>query len=602
MTPATADNLVPFDLYAHAYWQVPTKSSGYVPFRLRPAQQVLDAEYCQQMDGRGFVRLNVLKCRQPGGTTYARSRALYYVIWHPGTTALTLAHEQTLPQQWLLRCREMRDRTPEYALPAVEATKQAELRFANGSRYYIGSAQGGFPGVGDTVHFLHLSELGRWDKPPISVNPESVLAPLQPAIPSGADIRGSVVLRESTGVLRGDYWHGLWQAGKSADDEYANIFLPWFLVPEYRLDEFSSDVIDLSPYEQDLIKIAKGHGVDLGRAQIAWRRNSLRQTPWFGNLDLWAPEYPAIEEEAFATPGATVFTTAQRKTARATVRPPQWIGAIVPSDNPSRFQLVGMESGHLRLWDHDPRRGEKPTERRNYVIGADVQWGEKGVSDWDTVVVKDCETGEVCAVLRDQFESFGDYARVLAALGYYYSTAMLAPERNTRGEAIINILKGRMANDWRYPRVYRRRASETRVERKVGSEWGWETTEDSKTQLIGYAMELMERGAVDVADERICDEMDIFVRNEKGKCGAIEGKHDDLLMGWMIANYVTRYAGARGFDPLPQPLPIRKPVEEWTATDHRAAEHIARKDKEDREIERQEDESLALGGIDIKAR
>ncbi len=117
-----------FGFYAAHYWTLSDKSGKIVPFNLNRCQRVLDAEYERQMDERGFVRMNVLKLRQGGVTTWATGRATHFVHTNP-STALTLAHDDKLPPVWLARCRMWRDMTPEIIRPHVGTTQRNELSY-----------------------------------------------------------------------------------------------------------------------------------------------------------------------------------------------------------------------------------------------------------------------------------------------------------------------------------------------------------------------------------------------------------------------------------------------------------------------------------------
>lgn len=557
--------------FGAAYWTVPTKSQGYAPFVFRPAQRLLYAAILRQMRERGFVRLNVLKCRQVTCTSFCTRYMMHSVFRVPALTCLTIAHDERLPSQWLVRCRENYDQTPWDMRPAAESSQGFQMRFANGSRYYIGSAQGGFPAVGDTVHRLHLSELGRWDKPPISVDPLAVLAPLQPAIPSGADRVGTVIIRESTGVTRGDYWHGLWLEGKSAAQEYRNLFLPWYLVAGYRRDDLAAQVGGWTEYERSVSIIAlERHRVRLSDAQVAWRRNELSQSPWFGNEALFNAEYPATEDEAFCSPGATVFTAEQIARARATVRPPVWRGALLSGVRPERFNLLPSSvGGELWIW-------EKPKEGFHYAIGADCQWGKGTTSDFDAADVECLETGKIAARWWGR-RDMGAWALLLASLGHYYNVACLGPERNSRAaEGVILPLLGLAGNDWNYPNLYIRDPLKRWGVRQA-QDFGFLTDEHTKPGLIVSAMQqLTPPREMDWADEGAVDEMGAYIRNERNELSAPKGQNDDRLMARLITAEVARSARAN----LPGAAEP-DPYAGMSDFQRRALEHAAAKNAED---------------------
>lgn len=522
-----------FRATAAAFWRIPTKSKGYVPFHLTPGQLVLDNEYERQMDERGFVRINALKCRQVGGTTWSRSRAHHYVTTRTGVSALTVAHEGGMPTRWLQRCKELYDQTPAYARPIREAARENAHRYNLGSTYYIGSAQAGFPGVGDTVHFLHLSELGRWDKPPISVDPVAVLYPLQPAIPTGDDRKGTVCIRESTGVMRGDYWHTTWMAGKQKANEYKNLFLPWFLVPTYRRDDLVSDVLSLSDYEQDVVRIAQGYGIALDHAQLAWRRSEVQQDPFWGNVALWSAEMPATEEESFMAPGQSIYTPEEVELARATCREPIWRGNILGIGKPEQATYEPSGHGECTIWEY-------PDERYHYVEGADCMWGKKKENDFDVSHIECLETGRLCAKIKGQY-SMPDWAWRIAALGHRYNTAVLAPERNavagSASDGVIATLLGNVTN-WRYPNLWVR-SDDMKLRGYRPEDYGWWTSHTSKGELIAFSLTQTHARGFDWGDSDTVDQMSTIIRHDDNSIGAPTGQKDDDWMSRMITAYVS---------------------------------------------------------------
>ena len=524
-----------FRACAAAFWKIPTKSKGYVPFHLTPGQLILDDEYERQMDERGFVRINALKCRQVGGTTWSRSRAHHYVTTRTAVSALTVAHESGMPTRWLLRCKELYDQTPPYARPVREAARENAHRYNLGSTYYIGSAQAGFPGVGDTLHFLHLSELGRWDKPPISVNPVDVLYPLQPAVPTGDDRKGTVCIRESTGVMRGDYWHTTWMAGKEKANEYKNLFLPWFLVPTYRRNDLAYDVLSLSDYEQSVVRIAQRYDVSLDHAQLAWRRSEVQQDPFWGNVALWSAEMPATEEESFMAPGQSIYTSEEVRLAQETCedRSPVWQGNCLGLDHPKKAEFIPNIHGDTILWEY-------PDDRYHYVIGADCMWGKNKENDFDVLYVECLETGHVCAKVRGQY-TMPEWAWKIAALGYRYNTAVVAPERNSKAgsasDGVLATLLGNVTN-WKYPFIWVR-SDDMKLKGHRPEDYGWWTSDVSKSELISFSQVQTHERGFDWCDQDCVDQMGTIIRHENGSIGAPEGQKDDDWMARLITAYVS---------------------------------------------------------------
>ena len=518
--------------YIQSCWTIADKGGSVGKFRLNPAQLLVDAEINRQMSERGYARVNVLKTRQAGITTYSTALATHYCQTRRNRAALTIAHETQLPQNWLRRARRWRDETPEKIRPSIGATTANELYYDKlGSRYYVGSARGGFPGMGDCIHFLHMSEVGSWDKTPVLIDPDMILADLGPALPSGTMGHDTIIIRESTGKSVGDWWYKAWHSAAKGEDDFFNVFIPWFIMPEYRRDDLAGDILELDAREKEAVLSAAQFGIELDNGQLAWRRLSLRGAPYFGDELLWGSRFPATEEEAFLAPGLAVFTFEQVTSARETIREPEWKGDLLPADNPQEYKLDGNPAGNLWLW-------ENPDPRYHYVIGADCQWGTSEGADYDNAYVECLETGRVCARLRGRFD-WGHYGRLLASLGYFFNVAKLAPERNAlAATALIPLLRG-LVSPWRYPNIWIR-SDDIKLKGHRPQDYGWQTDQHSKGEIIAFAKSKSIDRAFDWADSLCVDEMAAWIHDPaSGKPTTVEGGHDDCLMSRMITAYVA---------------------------------------------------------------
>lgn len=501
-----------FSRFAANAWQIHSKEGPLVPFILNPAQRVLEAVAQRQQRAKRPVRIRVLKYRQAGISVYSTTRfGLWPCITKEGTGALSIADKDKLVGQWIRRLRSLLYQLP--ARPSMGAESAEELWFNRlGSRYAIATAGGKTPGMGDTLRYVHCSEVASWD------DPDGVLHDLIPAVPAIPD---SAVIQESTGRSVGDWWYQRYHEAKRGAKGYEAIFIPWHIQPEYRADP--AGITDLNPYEQRLTKI----GVD--RAQLAWRRWMLIEE-FHGDTEAFANQYPADEDEAFLAGGVNVFKPHHIEPARETVRDPIWRGSILPEDNPAKFQLDTNDAGDLLIWEH-------PDNRYHYIIGADCMWGEKDKVDFDAGFVECLETGRLCAKLKGRFP-LAYWGRLLAALGYYYNTAPLAPERNGKAaDVLLPLLLGNIA-DWRYPHVWVR-SDDVSLKGHRPQDYGWQTGDASKGALIAFAMSATLQGRFDWADATTVDQMAAYIKDENLKLTAPEGAFDDDLMGRMITGYVA---------------------------------------------------------------
>lgn len=561
-----ACELYDFAWYASHFWTLSDKAGQIVTFNMTRTQRALDREYMRQIDGRGFVRLNVLKLRQGGVTTWATGRATHAVQTQP-ITALTLAHDDKMPAVWLGRCKAWRDQTPTEVRPVIGVTQRNELSYDKmPSRYYVGSAGGTFPGMGDTIRFLHLSEVGSWDKAPVHVDPSTVLYDLAPALPTGGMRLGTVILRESTGKMVGDWWHRAWMDGKDSGSEFCNIFLPWYLQEEYRDD--ASEVLQRTPYELDMARYALAEfDVEITDAQLAWRRNGIRQDPYFGNIDEWACRYPAFEEEAFLSPGLALYTREQVDSARRTIREPADRVNIQGLGTPELAGFEANPSGEMLVW-------EWPNEHCHYVIGADCQWGDKDTADFDSAYVQCLETSRKVAKIKGRYP-LNVWGWKLAALGHKYNLAALAPERNAKAaDGLMPLLQGNVA-DWRYPNIWIR-TDDVSLKGHRPQDYGWLTNNHTKGEFIAFSQHATTEESYDWCDEAAVNQMATIITHEDLSIGAPVGMNDDDWMASMITSYVSHKV-------RPHTNLYVEPgtVKELTDWEHRVAEHVDAMDEID---------------------
>lgn len=539
-----------FVAFARTLWRINDKQGKLVTFNPMPSQRIVLHHLADQRAHGKPGRLRVLKYRQAGMSLLWRLFVLHQVITRPGVTAISIADKLALPEQWVRGCRTLVRQITEQVEdgPELKASSAHELYFeSQASRYFIGSAEGQTPGMGETIQVIHCSEVASWR------NPDVILSDLIPAVPPGEN---TYIIQESTGRAYGDWWFQRYYESKRGENEYRAVFLPWFIQPEYKVDgETWEKLGKLSDREKLTIQSAEGYAEADGKLvgfegvspeQLSWRRFMLN-TEFHGDEDLFANQYPATEEESFLSGGGSVFSPDQVRIARETVRKPIWTGDIVPEQSdPSKFALV-EGTGGLTIW-------ENPDERYHYVIGADVQWGTKDTADFDAAYVQCLEHNRIVARLHYRWD-MGIYAGILAALGWHYRTcadggtnlipAILAPERNSQAASgVLAVLLGLVGNSWRYPSLWIR-DSDLKLRGYKAEDYGFLTNEHTKAQIIAMAKVETLAGGYDWTDKMCVDEMTAYIRDDNGKLTAPVGAHDDCLMARMITAYVSHRVRAR---------------------------------------------------------
>lgn len=179
-----------------------------------------------------------------------------------------------------------------------------------------------------------------------------------------------------------------------------------------------------------------------------------------------------------------------------------------------------------------------------YVIGGDTA-GDG--SDNFTGQVLDNVNGSQVAVLKHQFDE-DLYTRQMYCLGRYYNEALEGIETNFSTFPVKELTR------LGYWHQYNREVPDTytgRLEKK----YGFQTNKLTRPLIIAGLVQVVRENPGLFNDIATLEEMLTFVRNEKGRAEAQEGKHDDLIMGLAIAHYIRDQADIK---PTEEPQETKK--------------------------------------------
>jgi len=528
--------LLDFETYTGTFWQVQPKVGVPIPFQFNSSQKIIYYEMQKMRKAGKPVRLKILKSRQLGVSLFSTAFCQQRTMTIPGHSAISIADKKELPQRWLKRSRRWYDESPISVRPSLAISNINELYFDKmNSRYSIGSEAGQTPGMGDTIHTVHCSELSNWG------NAIKVMADLNPCIPSG-DV-DSTVIWESTGEIAGDWWHEQIMLTLVNGDDYRLVFLPWFIHDEYR--KKPEENIILTEEEKELTKIAKKWKRDnrahaklidfkgLCPTHIAWRRWAIKND-FAGDLEMFKSKYPATINEAFLNVASLVFqrTMLEHHTAQAS-QPVRHVRLEMRGDD--IVAIDAPEVGpHWKIW-------EEPLEHCEYAIGGDVAEGalsdkedDRSERDYSAAAVLDRRNMRFVATFHGRVPAdiFGDE---LWKAGIYYNEAYLGPEINNNGQATITVLKD-------YPNLLMRAQMPDNSEERDITKLGWKTDLSSRNLLIDQWAEMCRHdphtgyeNKIIICDEMLVHEEKTFVITKSGKREHRRRCHDDMLFAHMIA-------------------------------------------------------------------
>jgi hypothetical protein len=417
----------------------------------------------------------VLKARQMGISTWVAGRFFLKTVTQPGTLSVQVAHTQEAAEEIFRMVRRFHHELPEELRQGVLRTSRANARslvFPElDSEYRVETAGDPNAGRGLTVQNLHCSEVARWPG-----DARATLAGLLAAMPAGG---GEVVLESTAQGAHGCFYEEWMHAEANG---WVRHFFPWWWEASYCLEPGAD-----AESEEERALVSK-HG--LTREQIAFRRRLERQ---FGMLA--RQEYPESADDCFLASGSCVFD------AEAIDRRLR----EVPAPMERRW------AGALQVW-------LKPMPGRDYVVAVDPAGGGSE-GDYAAMQVLDRATGLQCAEFQGRCGLL-ELAERAATLGREYNGAMLIVERNNHGAGVLAYLTGVL----QYARLFQQ-----------DGQAGWLTTAMSRPRVLQEVERLLGEGADSVMSSRLLREMKTFVRDARGRTGAAQGQHDDLVMAMGIA-------------------------------------------------------------------
>lgn len=465
----------------------------------------------------------ILKARQFGFSTLIGALFFIDTITTPNTTTVVVAHDKDTTELLFRMVQIFYDNLAPSKRPRAKYASKREFYWPDlNSSYYVGTAGAKEFGRSQTINNLHCSEVAFYS------DAETLMTGLLNAVPSG----GNVFL-ETTANGVGDWYHSEFLLAEQGLNGYQARFFAWFEHDEYRLDP----TLAPSPTSQDIeaeTRLRKLYGLD--EWQLAWRRAKLRQP---GMRRKFQQEYPANAREAFLSSGTPFFDMARLQEIEGDLTEPKAI------EIPEEFRRLrrALQDGQLEVY-------EAPKAGRFYAIGADAAEGlaSNGVADFSSADVLDAATWTQVCHLHGDWDP-GEFGRVLDELGRWYNTALIIPERNNHGHAVIVSLQGCDYPDQESDEIfglYCHQEYDQQLKTHLRRP-GWPTTTKTRPILLQALDDAVDAGDIWIRSKGTVSEMTSFVKLPGGKSGAQEGCHDDRVMSLALAVAVLKL--------LPPPRP-----------------------------------------------
>lgn len=496
-----------FKRYCKNNLMILNKTGELIPFNLNQEQEIIVDEVVKCLKEGRPVRLILLKDRQIGVSTIVEALIYWWTATHKNIQSKIVAHDTVTAQKLYKMFLRYYDNSNPLFKPKTRFYTRTDLAFdteeGTGLKSQIdtSSAENTSSGRGDTIHWLHGSEVAVWR------NGEELVSGLMQAVPL---LPNTAIFLESTANGVGDFFHRTWQASKRGESAFTPLFFPWSMHTEYRMNAPK----DFKPSSEE--KQLK-RDFNLDNDQLMWRREKMKE--FVGNPAKFYQEYPLTDSEAFLASGSPRFDIKSLLKMEEDCYDGQTYQLF---ENPLTQFITPkvLTNAPLKVW-------EQPQEGHDYVIGADVAEGVGG--DYSVATVIDKKNHKTAARWRGDVQP-ADFGEVLEQLGRWYNHALIGVEINNHGLTTVQRLR-----DIGYDHLYRKEKGIDERYEEYTSKLGWRTDVKSKPLMIDHLAEAIAKGKITDYDRIFINECMTYVTDERGKTNAQDGCHDDTVMSTAIA-------------------------------------------------------------------
>ena len=611
-----------FCYWAWRYVRIKPKDGGDdIPFTLnRPQRRLVEAFEQERLAGRP-IRVIVLKARQWGGSTVTQIYMAWLQLMHrKGLNSLIVGHVKTASAEVSGMFDKVMQRYPLALLQQAGDDSQAAAQPSDNQplsifaldgeekaihpsgkdtqqkivgdrntrlmRYIplrnckikIGSAETPNSARGGDSALVHCTEVAFWRKTD-NKTPEDIIR----SACAGASYKPmTMIVYESTANGTGNFFQREYDAAKRGESQFKAVFVAWWQIEQYALtlvnpEKFASSLLQ----HRDDTSVASQREEPGNYLWRLWEMGAtLEAINWYvcerrkysdhGDM---AAEFPSDDIEAFQNSGAHVFDQYRVEKFKALCRPPKIKGDLKGERIKGAQALANLHldtsGGQLWIWEK-PDEEERSRVSDRYIVVVDIG-GRSAKADWSVICVIDrywmMDGGRPEVVAQWYGHTDMDLLAWKAVqVAHYYDDALLVVESNTLethddsrwlegGDQSSYIL-----NEIRevYDNLYARKQSADEIRQRAPKKYGFHTNVKTKPEIISTLVEVVREGLYVERDERCLDEYTTYIRRPNGSYGAVEGKHDDLLMTRAIALHIC-------FHEMPMPrktdMPhIRKPI------------------------------------------
>lgn len=498
------------------YIKIDTKEGDIVAFELNDAQIALYKELCLQRRRGERMRINILKARQLGMSTFIAALYIILTLLVPGQRAVVVADIAENAKKIFEKYQFMYQSLPEWIKDVIplKADNAHELVVAYGARKSSIRVVtvGDHAGRGTTCQYLHLSEVAFWK------DIKSVIKSLNQTVSTKNAY--SIIIYETTANGVNEY-KNMYDNAVGGNSSFKAVFYPWFLDRDYRMDY---NGFKLMPHEEKLVK-----ELHLDLQQIAWYRFKLNEME--GDLNSLKQEYPSTPLEAFITTGSSLFPmdlVLKRKSEILNKKFPRYEfvwdkkkvseqGDVITLVNP---HLMENQIGLITIF-------EEVKNGHPYIVNVDPAMG--GDDNFVAQVFDNHSCKQVAKLCINHNSNYQWLGEQIYCLCRYYNNAFLNAEcNNPTGTFILEV-----AETCGHHFIYQDNAVDT-ISDHYEDRRGYKTKTSNREYMINLTVNAFRDDYQMISDWDTLCEMENFqiVRNErtgKEKAVATSGNHDDHI-------------------------------------------------------------------------
>lgn len=493
----TSELWVEFKMFPPEGWVCPDLSTG-------PAEDWFwQAEIIDWWQDPEIKKYLILKARQLGLTLLACARALWLLLFRPGSASVAFSYKETEAKKLVEATWAMYQSLPEMLRNHVEVlsphrsempSEWIKLKHKDGRISTFQALPGTKKdGHGGRVTWAIMDEVARQDYA------RDIYTAINPAIGRGKTAK-LVMISTANGVSNadtgeGNYFHHLYKTHREKNIAFQ--FLPWNLEP-------SRD--------------------DAWYAEFAMGLDEVERNQ----------QYPLNESDAFMLSGALYFDRDALRFYGGEIKRPIAIGQFNKNQiGKSRLQI--NRRGAVEIF-------ENPRPEGMYAMGVDTATGRG--SDYTSGDVIDLSSGAIVATYHEKAEATVAAVQI-HYLGKQYNNAKVAVERQGGyGEAIIVALRDGTATMPAYSNLYRHTRF-TSGAKPISQDYGLPMASNRPQIVQGLATLLRERLFPWMTAGHMSELGSFVYRDVAPSPRAQDGCNDDRVMSLAIAVEMYRQFGQR---------------------------------------------------------